>query len=70
MFLFIAVLWVMVLAVAAFLIAVVAPIDVLLAGNSRIAISAAQAAIAVASVVFLAFGMSRLKRAYLRSKLQ
>ncbi|MEO9295096.1 MAG: hypothetical protein ABI347_05800 [Nitrososphaera sp.] len=70
LFLFIAGLWAMVLAVAAFLIVAVAPIDTLLAGSSRIAISAAQAVIAIASVALLAFGMSRLKRAYLRSKLQ
>lgn len=60
----------MVLAVAAFLIASVAPIDRLLAGTSRLAISAVQAVIAIASVALLAFGMSRLKRVYLRSKLQ
>lgn len=70
LFLFIAVLWVMVLALAASLIAIVAPIDHLLAGTSRLAVSATQAVIAVASVALLAFGMSRLKRVYLRSKLQ
>ena len=70
LFLFIAILWVMVLAVAAFLIAAVAPIDHLLAGASRLAISAVQAIIDIASVTLLAFGMSRLKRVYLRSKLQ
>lgn len=67
---FIACMWAMVLAVAAFLISVVAPIDALLGGDSRLAVSAVQAAIAVASVALLAFGMSRLKRAYLHSKLQ
>ena len=62
-------MWVMVLAVAAFLVMVVGPIDALLGSTSRRAISAVQAAVAIASVVALAFGLSRLKRAYLRSKL-
>jgi hypothetical protein len=66
--LFMAVIWAMVLAVAAFLVMVVGPIDALL-NTSRLAVSAVQAAVAVASVVALAFGLSRLKNAYLRRKL-
>lgn len=66
--LFMAVMWAMVLAVAAFLVMVVGPIDVLL-DTSRLAVSAVQAVVAIASVIALAFGLSRLKKAYLRSKL-
>ena len=66
--LFMAVMWAMVLAVAAFLVMVVGPIDALL-DTSRLAVSAVQAVVAIASVIALAFGLSRLKKAYLRSKL-
>jgi hypothetical protein len=71
-------MWAMVLAVAAFLVYIVAPIDAVFGGgsssgaagpSSRLAISAVQAAAAIASVILLAFAMSRLKRAYLKSKL-
>jgi hypothetical protein len=70
LFLFIAGMWVMVLALAAFLIVAVAPIDHLFSGTPRLVTSAIQAVIAVASVALLAFGMSRMKRLYLRRKLQ
>ena len=70
LFLFIAGMWVMVLALAAFLIVAVAPIDHLFRGTQHLIASAIQAAIAVASVALLAFGMSRMKRLYLRRKLQ
>lgn len=66
--LFMAVMWAMVLAVAAFLVMVVGPIDALL-DTSRLAVSAVQAVVAIASVIALAFGLSRLKKAYLRRKL-
>ncbi|MEW5840554.1 MAG: hypothetical protein AB1753_06070 [Thermoproteota archaeon] len=62
-------MWVMVLAVAAFLVIAVAPINVFFQGSPRLIPSAVQAVIAVAAVALLAFGMSRLKRAYLRKKL-
>lgn len=66
-------MWAMVLAVTAFLVYIVAPIETVLGAgtgsSSRLAISAAQAAAAIASVVLLVFAMSRLKRAYLKSKL-
>lgn len=73
--LFIAGMWALVLAVAAFLVYIVAPIEIALPGgvggqgSSRLAVSGVQAAAAIASVVLLAFAMSRLKRAYLKSKL-
>lgn len=66
--LFIVCMWAMVLAVSAFLVLFVAHIDI--AGAPRLLESAVQAALAVASVVFLVFGLSRLKRAYAGSKLR
>jgi hypothetical protein len=68
--LFIAGMWAMVLTLAAFLIVAVAPIDHLFGGTPRLVTSAVQAVIAVASVALLALGMSRMKRLYLRRKLQ
>jgi hypothetical protein len=68
--LFIAGMWVMVLALAAFLIVAVAPIDRLFSETPRLVTSAIQAVIAIASVALLALGMSRMKRLYLHRKLQ
>jgi hypothetical protein len=67
--LFIVAMWVMVLAVSAFLVLAVPPLDILMKGSPRIAISAVQAVVAVAAVALLAFGLSRLKRAYANRKL-
>lgn len=67
--LFIVVMWVMVLAVSAFLVLAVAPLDVAMGGSPRIVISIVQAVVAVAAVALLAFGLSRLKRAYANRKL-
>ncbi len=61
----------MVLAVAAFLVVFVAPIDKYLFGNQGSAevISLIQATIAIGAVVALVFGLSRMKRIYLNKKL-
>jgi hypothetical protein len=69
--LFMAGMWAMVLAVAAFLVAFVAPLDAMLFGGhgERIFISIVQAAIAMMAVVALVFGLSRMKRIYLQKKL-
>ena len=69
--LFMAGMWAMVLAVAAFLVAFVAPLDAILFGGhgERILISIVQAAIAMMAVVALVFGLSRMKRFYLQKKL-
>jgi hypothetical protein len=67
--LFIVAMWVMVLAVSAFLVLAVAPLDVAMNGSPRIVVSAVQAVIAIAAVALLAFGLSRLKRAYANRKL-
>jgi Na+/melibiose symporter-like transporter len=65
-------MWAMILAVAAFLVIFVAPIEVYLFGGQgeRLAISAVQAAIAILIVIVLVLGLNRLKRVYLRKKLQ
>ena len=65
-------MWAMILAVAAFLVIFVAPIEIYLFGGrgERLAISAVQAAIAVLVVIVLVAGLSKLKRIYLHKKLQ
>lgn len=70
--LFVTGMWAMVLAVAAFLVAFVAPIGFYLFGSesSRVTVSAIQATIAIVAVVALVFGLSRMKRIYLQRKLR
>ena len=70
--LFMAGMWAMVLAVAAFLVAFVAPLDALLFGGhgERIIISIVQVAMAMVAVVALVLGLSRMKRIYLQKKLR
>ena len=65
-------MWAMVLAVAAFLVAFVAPIGLYLFGSegSRVTVSAIQATIAIVVVIALVFGLSRMKRIYLQRKLR
>ena len=66
--LFMSGMWAMILAVAAFLVIIVAPLEtVILAG--RLAVSVVQAAIAVAAVAVLVLGLSRMKRIYMHRKL-
>ncbi|HEX7031722.1 MAG TPA: hypothetical protein VF172_01860 [Nitrososphaera sp.] len=63
--------WAMILAAAAFLVIVVAPIDMTLfdGRGSRLTVSAVQAAIAIAVVIVLVLGLSRMKRVYMHRKL-
>ena len=70
--LFVTGMWAMVLAVAAFLVAFVAPIGFYLFGSesSRATVSAVQATIAIVAVIALVFGLSRMKRIYLQRKLR
>ena len=65
-------MWAMILAVAAFLVIFVAPIETYLFGGhgERLVISAIQAAIAVLVVIVLVAGLSKLKRIYLHKKIQ
>lgn len=62
-------MWVMLLAISAFLVLVVAPLEGVGGGISRMAVSAMQAVIAIAAVVLFVFALSRLKRAYVNRKL-
>jgi Na+/melibiose symporter-like transporter len=64
-------MWAMVLAVAAFLVIFVAPIDMTLFGGKggRLSVSAVQAAIAIVVVIALVLGLSRMKRVYMHRKL-
>jgi hypothetical protein len=65
-------MWVMILAVAAFLVVFVAPIELYLFGGQGepVAISILQAAIAITVMSVLVLGLNRLKRIYLNRKLQ
>lgn len=70
--LFVTGMWAMILAVAAFLVIFVAPIEIYLFGGQgeRLTISAVQAAIAILTVIVLILGLNRLKVIYLHKKLQ
>jgi uncharacterized protein (DUF58 family) len=64
---FISGMWIMVLAVASFLVVVIVPLESFLGpGSTRVEVSLLQAAIAVGAVLGLVIGLSRMKRAYLR----
>ena len=68
---FMAGVWAMILAVSAFLVVFVAPIETYLFGGQgeRLTVSAVQAAIAIILMMLLVFGLNRLKRMYLYRKL-
>jgi hypothetical protein len=70
--LFMSGMWAMILAVAAFLVVFVAPIEVYLFGGQGepLTISSVQAAIAITLMIVLVLGLNRLKRIYLHKKLQ
>jgi hypothetical protein len=65
-------MWAMILAVAAFLVVFVAPLDLYMFGGhgERLTISAIQAAIAIVVIIVLVLALDRLKRIYLHKKLQ
>lgn len=69
--LFMVAMWTMILAVAAFLVIFVAPLDMILLDGraSRLIVSAVQAAIAIVVVIALVLGLSRMKRIYIHRKL-
>ena len=68
---FLVVMWVMILAVAAFLVIFVAPIDVILLDGkaSGLTVSTLQATIAITVVAMLVLGLSRMKQVYMKRKL-
>jgi hypothetical protein len=69
---FITVMWIMILAIAAFLIIFVAPIDIILFRGSldRLVTSIIQAFIAITVVIILVLGLNKMKTIYMRKKLQ
>jgi hypothetical protein len=69
---FITVMWIMVLAVAAFLVIAVPQIEVLFKGGGRtekIIVSGIQAVISIGAVVSFIIGLSKLKKIYAGRKL-
>jgi hypothetical protein len=64
-------MWAMILAVAAFLVIFVAPIETTLFDGQagRLTVSAVQAAIAIILVIALVLGLSRMRRIYMQKKL-
>jgi hypothetical protein len=69
---FITVMWVMILAITAFLLNFVAPIDFVLFGNGldRLIVSLMQASIAIIIVMMLVWGLNKMKEIYMQKKLQ
>jgi hypothetical protein len=65
-------IWLMVLAVCAFLIIFVAPIRFILLGDpyDRLIISLIQASLAVFTVIVMVLALSKLKKMYLRRQLR
>ncbi|MDQ3873073.1 MAG: hypothetical protein M3258_05625 [Thermoproteota archaeon] len=63
--------WGMILAVSAFLVVFVAPIEIYLFGGQaeRLTVSTIQAAIAILVLMLLVLGLNRLKSIYLYKKL-
>jgi hypothetical protein len=66
--LFMAGMWTMILAVAGFLVIIVAPLEAVLP-SGRLAVSLVQAAVAIVAVIVLVLGLSRMKRIYMHRKL-
>ena len=69
---FIAVMWMMILAITAFLIYFVAPIDFVFFRNGldRFIVSLIQASIAIVIIVILVWGLNKMKEIHMQKKLQ
>ena len=69
---FITVMWIMVLAVAAFLTILVPRLDIILLGNgyNRLTVSTIEAVISILAVVLLIFVLSSMKKYYMQKKLR
>jgi hypothetical protein len=69
---FITVMWAMILAITAFLINFVAPIDFVLFKNGldRFIISLMQASIAIIIIMIFVLGLDKMKEIYMQKKLQ
>lgn len=62
-------MWVMLLAIAAFLVLIVAPVESVTDDIPRIVVSAIQAVTAVAAVILFVLALSWLKRSYMNRKI-
>jgi hypothetical protein len=69
---FIIIMWLMILAAAAFLVIVVAPLEVVFIHNgvNRLIISTIQALISIVVVILLILFLSRFKKMYVRRNLK
>ncbi|HEY7571726.1 MAG TPA: hypothetical protein VH796_10190 [Nitrososphaeraceae archaeon] len=69
---FITIMWMMILAAAAFLVILVAPLEVVFLHNgvNRIIISTIQALISIVVVILLILFLSRFKKMYVRRNLK
>jgi hypothetical protein len=69
---FITVMWVMILAITAFLINFVASIDLVLFRNEldKFITSLTQASIAIVIIILLVWGLNKMKEIYMQKKLQ
>jgi hypothetical protein len=69
---FVMLMWIMILAEAAFLVFLVPLLDHILVRNgySRLIVSSIEALISISSVVMLIFVLNRMKKIYIEKKLQ
>jgi len=69
---FISIMWTMILAAAAFLVMVVAPLEIVLLhiGTSRAMVSIIQASISIIVVIMLILFLSKFKKMYVRRYLK
>jgi hypothetical protein len=69
---FITMMWIMILAVSAFLIIFVAPLDIIFLRNGidRLLISIVQSSISIVVLIIFILGLSRMKSIYIQKKLR
>ena len=69
---FIAAMWIMILAITAFLINYVAPLHFVLFGNKvdRSIISLTQASISIVIIIIFVWGLGKMKEFYMQKKMQ
>jgi hypothetical protein len=69
---FIAAMWIMILAITAFLINYVAPLHFVLFGNKldRNIISLTQASISIVIIIIFVWGLGKMKEFYMQKKMQ
>jgi 2-C-methyl-D-erythritol 4-phosphate cytidylyltransferase len=69
---FVIMMWIMILAEAAFLVFLVPPLDsiLLINGYSRLIVSSIEALISISSVVMVILVLNKMKNAYMQKKLE